>query len=164
MTATPLLHRHARSTSVEQSEALAADVGAQLTVPFVLTLSGDLGAGKTAFTRGLVEGVQPGEGEFVASPTYAVCHAYETEPPVHHFDLYRLAGEDDLESVGFRESLPEAIVIVEWPEQVPSVSALADIRATFRRVSDDERVFTLSAYSARGRVVLEALSDDWAAS
>lgn len=159
--AMPLLTRAAHSCSAEESEALAASLGALLQPPFLLTLSGDLGAGKTAFTRGLVEGVHAGEGEFVASPTYAVCHAYETDPPVHHYDLYRLAGEDDLESVGFRESLDVAIVIVEWPEQVESITKLADIRATLRCVDDTERHIVLSAFTERGREVLHALPATW---
>lgn len=149
------------SSSPEATEALAQALGARLDAPFVVSLSGGLGAGKTAFTRGFVEGVQPGEGEFVSSPTYAVCHAYETEVPVHHYDLYRLSGEDDLESVGFRDSLDEAIVVVEWPEQVASVRALVDVEAHLRVRDESTRTIELHALSQRGLQALDALAGGW---
>lgn len=150
--------RFATSDSPESTEDLAAELGALLSAPLVIALDGDLGAGKTAFTRGLVDGVFPGEGEFVSSPTWAVCNAYETDPPIHHYDLYRLSGEDDLESVGFRDSLEDAIVVVEWPTQVASVAALVDLEVQIRLVDASTRSLTLAARTARGAACLTALS------
>lgn len=152
-----ILSFYAESDSLEATELLGEVLGGCLRAPCVLSLDGDLGAGKTSFTRGLVDGVQQGEGDFVSSPTYAVCNAYETEPPVHHYDLYRLASEDDLESVGFRDSLDDAIVIVEWPTQVASVASLVDIEVQIRVLSETSRRLTVKSTSSRGAEMLEAL-------
>lgn len=146
-----------QSDSVDATEQLAARLGATLQGSECITLHGDLGAGKTAFTRGLVDGVQEGEGDFVASPTYAVCHVYETQPEVHHYDLYRLESEDDLESVGFYDSIGEPILVVEWPEKVPSVLARTDLRVQLTRLSEDERAIEIAAHSVRGETCLDAL-------
>lgn len=156
---TPRRVRSFLSDSPETTEHLAALLGATLKSGDCVTLHGDLGAGKTAFTRGLVDGVQEGEGDFVASPTYAVCHVYETVPEVHHYDLYRLETEDDLESVGFYDSIGAPILVIEWPEKVPSVLARTDVRVTLNRVSDDERAIEIAAYSARGEACVEGLPD-----
>lgn len=154
---TPRRVRRFSSDNVEATEALAAQLGATLLGQECISLHGDLGAGKTAFTRGLVDGVEPGEGDFVASPTYGVCHVYETLPAIHHYDLYRLEGEDDLESVGFYDSIGEAIVVIEWPEKVPSVLSRTDLRVHLQRISEDERSIEIAAYSARGEACLDAL-------
>lgn len=148
---------YAESDSLETTEILGEYLGSCLRAPCVLSLDGDLGAGKTSFTRGLVDGVQQGEGDFVSSPTYAVCNAYETEPPIHHYDLYRLASEDDLESVGFRDSLDDAIVIVEWPTQVASVAALVDIEVQIRVVRETSRHLTATSKTKRGSEILSNL-------
>ena len=151
----------ANPDSLAESEALARCLGASLLAPCVLALDGDLGAGKTTFTRGLVDGVQDGEGDFVASPTWAVCHAYETDPPVNHFDLYRLSGEDDLESVGFRDALEGAIVIVEWPGRVHSVAELVDLELRLRVTGEFSRSVELMARSRRGHEMIAALGAPW---
>lgn len=148
-----------RSTThdVEETEDLGVLLGELLTSDFCVTLHGDLGAGKTAFTRGLVDGVTAGEGDFVSSPTYAVCNVYATEPPVHHYDLYRIEGEGDLESVGFYDSLGAGILVIEWADKVPSVAAHADVRVTIRRQDDDVRDIAFEAASERGADILRRL-------
>lgn len=145
------------SNSPDDTEAIAATLGALLQAGDGVALRGDLGAGKTAFTRGLVDGVQTGEGDFVASPTYAVCHVYETDIPVHHYDLYRLESEDDLESVGFYDSLGEAILVIEWPEKVASVLSRVDLDVNLTRLDDTARSIEFRARTPRGTVLVNAL-------
>lgn len=147
------------SRSPDDSEAIGVALGALLQGGERIALEGGLGAGKTTWTRGLVEGVQPGEGEFVASPTYAVCHVYATSPEVHHYDLYRLASEDDLESVGYYDTPEEAIVLLEWASNIASVRSAVDIELQLAPADDepDARTLTFVGLSPVGRARVRAL-------
>ena len=82
----------------------------------VLILNGDLGAGKTAFTSGIVAGMEL--NDYVSSPTFTIMNEYRNgKTPVFHFDLYRLSDEDELYDIGFEEYLNgEGVCIIEWPD------------------------------------------------
>ena len=102
----------------EETEALGAAL-AQLLLPGdIVAYRGDLGAGKTAFTRGLAKGL--GCGEAVTSPTYTIVNEYLSgRCPLFHFDMYRLASADDLWSIGWEDYLDRGgICAVEWSENV----------------------------------------------
>jgi tRNA threonylcarbamoyl adenosine modification protein YjeE len=86
----------------------------------VIGLVGDLGAGKTTLTQGLVAGLPGGDERMVTSPTFSLVHRYPTTPPVTHLDLYRLGSLEALESIGYRELyFGVGLVLVEWIDQVP---------------------------------------------
>ena len=93
------------------------ELGEAIVPPLVVSLSGDLGAGKTTLAQAICEGY--GVAESVTSPTYALVHRYEApKSPVYHVDLYRLDGEGQLTNIGWDDLLSErAVVIVEWPER-----------------------------------------------
>jgi tRNA threonylcarbamoyl adenosine modification protein YjeE len=95
----------------------AADNGAVRQAPLVVALEGDLGAGKTTLAQAICRGF--GVTDDVTSPTFAIVHRYDSGPaPVHHIDLYRLAGPGDLTNVGWDDILAEpGLVLVEWPER-----------------------------------------------
>jgi len=96
---------------------------AQVLAPYlragdVVTLTGDLGAGKTTFARFLI-GAVAGEDVEVASPTFSLVQSYETpRVEIHHYDLYRLEGPDELRELGFDEASADGLVLVEWPERL----------------------------------------------
>ena len=114
------------SVVVSQSEAdtqrIARDLAQTMLAGEVLLLSGDLGAGKTTFVRGLAEGlgIPP---DAVSSPTFVLLNVYDTgRLKVFHLDAYRLSGADDFEAIGFAELLEQGgVVVVEWAERVESL-------------------------------------------
>ncbi|MCC8122570.1 MAG: tRNA (adenosine(37)-N6)-threonylcarbamoyltransferase complex ATPase subunit type 1 TsaE [Oscillospiraceae bacterium] len=106
------------TNSPEETEAVAAALAARLSPGTVLALRGDLGAGKTAFVRGLARGL--GAQSRVTSPTFSIVQEYpEGRIPLFHFDLYRLQGADDLFDIGWEDYLARGgICAVEWSERL----------------------------------------------
>ena len=122
------------TASEEETEAFAAELALQVTAPLVILLDGDLGAGKTTFTRGFVGALPGGAGVLVQSPTFALARTYATTPPVHHLDLYRLDSgvERALEELGIIDMLSDdnAFALVEWPRDL-SLAGARVARVTF---------------------------------
>ena len=106
------------TNSPEETEALGERLAQTLTPGTVLAYRGDLGAGKTAFTRGLARGL--GYKEPVTSPTYTIVNEYlGGRLPLFHFDMYRLSSEEDLWDIGWEDYLERGgICAVEWSENV----------------------------------------------
>ena len=104
--------------SPAQTEALGAALAAQLKPGAVLAFTGDLGAGKTAFTRGLARGL--GASDRVTSPTYTIVNEYLSgRLPLFHFDMYRLSCADELWDIGWEDYLDRGgVCAVEWSEHV----------------------------------------------
>mgnify|MGYP004640731783 CR=1 FL=1 len=102
------------SKSAENTKNIAKDLGKTLTGGEVILLNGDLGAGKTTFTKGLVAGL--GGKKTVVSPTFTIMHAYDdTRLPVYHFDMYRISSEDELYELGLEDYLYEnGVCVIEW--------------------------------------------------
>ncbi len=92
-----------------------------------ITLAGDLGAGKTTLVRSALRAL--GHAGPVRSPTYTLIETYSLSAGlIHHLDWYRLASDDELDSIGFRDLLaPGNSVLVEWPERIPIVAARSDL-------------------------------------
>ena len=106
------------TTSPTETELLGQKLAAALSPGAVLAFQGDLGAGKTAFTRGLARGL--GYHDPVTSPTYTIVHEYlGGRLPLFHFDMYRLSSSDDLWDIGWEDYLDRGgICAVEWSENV----------------------------------------------
>ena len=106
------------SNSPAQTESFAAQLAQKLMPGTVIAYRGDLGAGKTAFTRGLARGL--GVRESVTSPTYTIVNEYlGGRMPLFHFDMYRLGSEDELFDIGWDDYLDRGgVCAVEWSENV----------------------------------------------
>lgn len=132
------------SNSPEETEQLGRSLAALLSPGSVVAYYGDLGAGKTAFTRGLARGL--GVSVPVTSPTYTIVNEYEgTRMPLFHFDLYRLTSDDDLFDIGWDDYLERGgVCAVEWSERAPE-SMHDAIRVTISRAlsSDNERIISI---------------------
>ncbi len=129
--------------SPEETIALAQKIGAKLKAGDVIAYLGDLGAGKTTFTRGLAAGM--GLPDLVTSPTFALVHTYGTEDRMLcHFDMYRIEGEEELETTGFYDyPMEECVFAIEWSENITSVLPENTIRITLERLGDEERKITI---------------------
>lgn len=137
------------TNSPEETEAVGAALAAVLSPGTVIAYRGDLGAGKTAFTRGLARGL--GCGEIVTSPTYTIVNEYLSgRLLLFHFDMYRLASSDDLWDIGWEDYLDRGgVCAVEWSENV--ADAMEDaILVTIEKIGDEQRKITVE-----GGVVLE---------
>ena len=130
------------TNSPAETEAIGAALGAQLKPGTVIAYRGDLGAGKTAFTRGLARGL--GAGEIVTSPTYTIVNEYLSgRLPLFHFDMYRLASSDDLWDIGWEDYLDRGgVCAVEWSENVDDAMENA-IYVTIEKTGEESRKITM---------------------
>jgi tRNA threonylcarbamoyladenosine biosynthesis protein TsaE len=117
-----------RSASPAETEAVAATLARELRVGEVVTVSGELGSGKTTFVRGACRAL--GVTVPVTSPTFTVGHRYPADPDVSHLDLYRFQGFSAAEWGDLEPYFQEAICFVEWPEA--AAGALPPVRVKVR--------------------------------
>ena len=131
-----------QTNSPAETEALGAKLGALLPAGTVIAYQGDLGAGKTAFTRGLARGL--GVNDPVTSPTYTIVNEYlGGRMPLFHFDMYRLHSSDDLWDIGWEDYLERGgICAVEWSENVADAMENA-ITVTIEKLGEDSRRITI---------------------
>ena len=124
--------------SPEETERLGAALAQLLSAGDIIAYRGDLGAGKTAFTRGLARGL--GYTEPVTSPTYTIVNEYlGGRLPLFHFDMYRLKGSDDLWDIGWEDYLDrQGVCAVEWSENVADALEGA-LRITIEQVDEQSR-------------------------
>ena len=130
--------------SEAETEALGARLAEQLEPGGVVAFTGDLGAGKTAFTRGLARGL--GITERVTSPTFTVVNEYEGgRLPLFHFDMYRLGSSEELFGIGWEDYLARGgICAVEWSENVEDALEEDAVRVDIRRGDrEDWRVIAI---------------------
>lgn len=141
------------------SEALAIRLASVLTPPLIITFGGDLGAGKTTIVRAMLRhlGVQSA----IKSPTFSLVESYVCQnSTVHHFDLYRIHHEDELEYLGFRDYFThESICCIEWAENAGKALLKADIRFNLD-IKGAGREVQITAYSDAGKKVLARLTGE----
>ncbi len=130
--------------SPERTEALAAELAKLWKPGDVVLLSGELGAGKTTFVRGLLKSF--GHVGTVRSPTFNLIQTYPTTPPVMHADLYRL---ESAEGLGIEDYLDEFVCLIEWPDRLGTLIDVARCTKIFIQLSDGGRTI-LHEPPARG--------------
>ncbi|EDM98222.1 hydrolase, P-loop family [Pseudoflavonifractor capillosus ATCC 29799] len=137
------------SNSPAETEDLGAALAERLKPGTVVAFSGDLGAGKTAFVRGMARGL--GISERVTSPTFTIVNEYEGgRLPLFHFDMYRLGSSDELFDIGWEDYLVRGgVCAVEWSENVSDAMEGDCIRVDIRRgAHDNQRLITIEGGDA----------------
>lgn len=146
---------HTRNS--EETVALGRWLGARVKPGWVIGLSGDLGAGKTTFTRGLAEGAGA-DPAGVTSPTFTFLHVYHGRIPVYHLDLYRLDSESQVRDLGVDEFVGgDGVAVVEWFENVPALLPPSRIEAKLTVLSQDERKIELRGTSPEWDALIEGM-------
>lgn len=124
--------------SETETEALGERLARCVPAGQVVALYGDLGAGKTAFVRGMARGLEIRER--VSSPTFTVVNEYPGDVPLFHFDMYRLRNADELYEIGWEDYLcRNGICVTEWSENVEDALPEDCIRVRITRLNDTER-------------------------
>jgi tRNA threonylcarbamoyladenosine biosynthesis protein TsaE len=146
--------------SSRETEQLGFCLGSLLYPGCFVALQGDLGGGKTCLTRGVVASLAPQSAHLVASPTYAIMNSYPGDPPVYHFDFYRLAVDNDIDELGFEEFFyGDGVCIVEWSERLTELLPLDALTILFEYSGNDRRVITLTSSGQKSDALLEQLEE-----
>lgn len=128
------------SCSPGETEAMGRQLGSILPRGSLVALRGELGGGKTCFTRGIASAAAPESAHLVASPTFAIMNEYPGTVPVYHFDFYRLSGDNEIAELGFEEYLQgDGICIIEWSERLEELLPKDHLAVTFEHCGDDQR-------------------------
>lgn len=149
------------SQSVEHTVRIGRALGTLLHAGDVICLSGDLGAGKTALTRGI--GAGWGAQEAVTSPTFTLIHEHhraQDAQPLYHVDCYRLSGPDEAWGIGLEDLLHgEGVSVLEWPENIAEALPADRLWIDLAFLDDERRHLTFHATGTRYTHLLQALQN-----
>lgn len=131
------------SGGVAETEKIAAELAGKISGGTVIAFYGGLGMGKTAFTRGLARGL--GNTADVSSPTFAIVNDYGGNPPLVHFDMYKVSTWEDLYSSGFFDYCDMgAVIAVEWSENIENALPENTVRVHIEKgEGENERIITV---------------------
>jgi len=143
------------SSSADESFALGERLGAALRPRDFVGLSGQLGAGKTLFARGVAKGTGA-PLEDVSSPTYSIVQSYPGRVTLHHADLYRLTSEDELYATGYFDLLEsDGAMLVEWIEQVKGAAPDDALLVRLEVIAPESRRFEITATGPKSVALLD---------
>ncbi len=133
------------TNSYEETERVAAELAKSLKGGEVIAMYGDLGAGKTAFVRGLARAL--GIEGHITSPTFTIMNAYNGRLPLYHFDVYRIADPDEMYEIGYDEYIgSDGVCVIEWAELIEDILPDEYIKINIKKDSekgDDYREITI---------------------
>ena len=145
--------------SPEDARRLGRHIGAQLPAGSVVTLTGDLGSGKTTIVQGLARGLGVPEDYRITSPTYTLINEYPGRHVLYHVDLYRLENADDMEEIGLYDLFGEdGVVAIEWADRLTDIGSLNRLHIHSEFADEASRRVRLSAHGIPVRDVLGAMS------
>lgn len=133
------------SNSEQETGLFARKLAGLLKPGSILCLHGDLGAGKTTFTKGLAEGLKI-KPEKVHSPTFTLLNIYEGKVPLYHFDLYRMDDIKEILNIGYEEFLyGDGIAVIEWADKLKELLPPEFLKIEFKHEGEDKRSIAVSA-------------------
>ena len=140
--------------SADETHRLGRTLGERLQPGDVVTLSGELGAGKTALAQGIAAGLDVTEP--VSSPTFALVHEYAGRCPVWHLDVYRLTGPHDLPELSWDDMLEgRGVLLIEWPERITPALPEDRLEITLEYENGDSRRLDFTPHGSRAKTLLE---------
>lgn len=138
------------SNSVDDTVSLGERVGSLALPGDFIALIGELGTGKTHFTQGFARGMGVDPDVCIASPSYTLMNEYHGTIPLYHFDLYRLAGDDDVRDLGFEEYFNgRGVCVVEWADRLCQELPDDYLKVDFARLNETTRTIEISPYGKR---------------
>ena len=127
------------SNSTSETIDVAKEFAKSLKAGDIVLLDGDLGAGKTVFSKGVVYALSDGKINAV-SPTFVLVNVYETNPKINHFDLYRISDISELDAIGAEEYFySDGISLVEWPSRAIDIFPDYAIKVYIKKIDDEKR-------------------------
>ena len=133
------------SENEQMTMEIAKKYAMSIKSPTVVSLVGDLGAGKTTFAKGFAKGLEI--SELVTSPTFTILNTYEGRLPLYHFDMYRLSSKQEAEELGFEEyfdlKLLKGVSLVEWAENVKGLLPQLHIEIKLDKVDENKRKISI---------------------
>lgn len=145
--------------SLEETKSLGRRLGSILSPGQVIALEGDLGAGKTTFTKSVALGL--GVDDVVTSPTFNLINEYMGRLPVYHFDVYRLDGID-ADYMGFDEYLfSDGVCIIEWADKIKELLPEDTLYIYIKKISETGREFDFKPNGKKSNEVMEVLMSCW---
>jgi tRNA threonylcarbamoyladenosine biosynthesis protein TsaE len=146
--------------SVKDTKKLGEKIGKRLKGKIVLTLTGDLGSGKTSFVQGLARGLEVPNDYYITSPSYTLINEYPGRHPLAHVDLYRLEDPVDFEDIGLYEILDDNYVVaIEWADRIPQELLPDHIRIKFEISGDKSRKICMSAHGVNSSNLLKEIKN-----
>jgi tRNA threonylcarbamoyladenosine biosynthesis protein TsaE len=134
----------------DETVALGIRLGHLLKAGDFIALEGELGSGKTRFVQGVAASLEVDSAEPVTSPTYAILHIHNGRLPLYHFDLYRLAGDEDAEQLGFAEYFyGDGVSFVEWADRLTREMPIERLTITFYHLGEETRRIGFAAAGKR---------------
>jgi len=147
------------STSVTETFEFGRKIGNGLHAGDLVALTGDLGAGKTCCIQGIAAGLGIHNRKEVTSPTYTLIHEYQGRVPLYHFDVYRLAQEDDLYDLGYEEYFyGDGVTLIEWADRITSFLPDEHLAVDLHIQPDQTRCIYLHAYGEHYQQLVRLLS------
>lgn len=131
------------SKSAVDTSTFAKEFAEELNVGDIVLLKGDLGAGKTVFVKAVTEKFSNGEN-IAVSPTFTIVNIYDTNPPIYHFDLYRINDVSELDAIGAEEYFyGDGICFVEWPERAEGYFNSNVVKVEILKLNENERMIRI---------------------
>lgn len=144
-------------SSLQETADLGHFIGKQIAYRFLICLDGDLGAGKTTFSKALAKGF--GVEDMVTSPTFTLLQEYQGRMPFYHFDVYRLGDEEAFLAQGFDEYWEEeALVVMEWAEMIREILPQDHMEMRFFQTeNEEERIVEVEAFGPVAEALLQQI-------
>lgn len=133
--------------SAAQTRKLGQTLGASISQPIIIALTGDLGSGKTALVQGLAKGLGVSRKYYITSPTFTLINEYPGRHTLFHVDLYRIEHLSELEEIGLDEILhKDAVIAIEWAERLPTDTLSSHLKLHLKIAGENIRQIEMSAY------------------